>query len=318
LAIAALGVVAATATSQTIDVSRTVATVNGEEVKGLEYYRRMEFLIGVGKPVGGGFFEATPGFLTLDQLITERLILQLARQKGAFPADAEIDAEVRNRIEDNPSFVEQWTALGRTMDELRYQIRLDLAQFKIQTFGITITDQEIDQHYRDNGSMYTIPKQAELRVIVVNSETLRDVVDRELGSGKAFPDVAREHSIDLSKLTGGNTGKVPISAISEPARSAIEGTRIGSSTDWISTTFDNKPAFIKFQVVDISAERKLELDAKLRRSIRKRLMEDKGRVRNNIQAEMSEMRKKANIDIKDPIFQQQYKEYIESLLRQGG
>src|SRR4051794_21708042 len=86
-----------------VDATRVVATVNGVEIKGAEYYRRMEFLPGVGRNLGDGFAEFPPGFLTLEQLITEKLVLQLAKDKGVFPTDVEVKAELDYRKTKNPN-----------------------------------------------------------------------------------------------------------------------------------------------------------------------------------------------------------------------
>ena len=71
------------------------------------------------------------------------------------------------------------------MEDLLNQIKLQQAQFKLVTFGITITDQEVDNHYRTNPVMYTEPKRVKLRVIVVDTDAQKDVVDKALAAGYA-------------------------------------------------------------------------------------------------------------------------------------
>jgi parvulin-like peptidyl-prolyl isomerase len=302
-----------------VDPARTIATINGEEIKGGEYYRRMEFLTGVGKRDGDNFFEAPPGFLTLEQLITERLVLQLAKQKGVFPPEVEVDAELKNRTEDNPNLLADWTKLGRTAEELRNQVRYEIAQFKISTFGITVTDQEIEKHFKDNPTMYTVPKQVKLRVIVVEKDTDRAAVDKELAAGKAFNEVARAYSVDISKSNGGDYGTVPLAFLNTPARAAVEAVKIGQATAWVSSqTADGGNRSVKFQVLDIVPEKKLVLDAKLKRSIRRRLMTDKSVGKVDIRTEMNAMRRKAKIDIKEKSFADIYEKFIEAYLKQSG
>jgi hypothetical protein len=302
-----------------VDPARTIATINGEELKGGEYYRRMEFLGGVGKRDGDNFFEAPPGFLTLEQLITERLVLQLAKQKGAAPTDIEVAAELKARTEENPKLLTEWVAMGRTAEELNAQIRYELAQFKISSFGITVTDQEVEKHYKENPTMYTLPKQVKLRVIVVEKEADKTAVDRDLAAGKPFNDVAKQLSVDISRATGGEYGTVPLAIMSTNAKAAVEAAKIGQSTAWVSSqTADGGNRFVKFQVLDIMPEKKLELDARLRRNIRRQMMLDRGRVKNNIRDEMNAMRAKAKIDIKEPQFAEIYKKFIEQYLKTNG
>ena len=52
-----------------VDPNRVVLVINGEEIKGAEYYRRMEYLPGVGSQMGASFSDFPPGFLTIQQLI---------------------------------------------------------------------------------------------------------------------------------------------------------------------------------------------------------------------------------------------------------
>lgn len=314
---AALAATLATVSFAQVDPARIVATVNGEEIKGGEYYRRMEYLPGVAKPMGRSYAEFPPGFLTIEQLITERLVFQLAKEKGALPTDLEVDAELKTRQEDNPKYLEQWTANGRTLDELKYQIRYELTQFKIQTFGVTITNQEIDNHYKSAIAQYTMPKQAKLRVIVVQSEGDRDTVDAALKSGKAFPEVAKQYSKDVSRLQGGEYGTVPYGYLNTQVKTAVEAVKIGQTTGWLTSTKDNQTTYLKFLLEDVVPESKLPLDAKLRRNIRRTLMLNVGQNKNNIQKEMVSIRQKAKIDIKDAAFADAYRKFIDAYLKQG-
>src|SRR5471030_1100048 len=70
-----------------VDPGRVVAVVNGDEIKGAEYYRRMEYLEGVGIRLGNQFAEFPPGFLAIQKIIDERLTFQLAKSKGVYPTD---------------------------------------------------------------------------------------------------------------------------------------------------------------------------------------------------------------------------------------
>lgn len=302
-----------------VDTTRVVVSINGEEIKGAEYYRRMEYLPSVGKQMGRSFVEFPPGFLTLEQLITERLVFQLAKQKGVLPTDMEIDAELKIRQEQNPDLLKQWAGAGRTPEELKEVLRFELAQFKLQTFGITITNQEIEKHYRENPTEFTIPKQAKLRVIAVQTDGEKQTVEAALKGGRKFEEVAKQYSVDVTKADGGNYGTVPIGFLATPVRDAINATKIGQVTEWITSNGqEGGPTHIKFFVEDILPERKVELDEKLRREIRRKLLLNAGQVKNDVQKEMREMRTKAKIDIKQKEFAEAYQRFIEAYLKQGG
>lgn len=198
-AFAVAGLAFATLATAQLDPGRSVIVVNGEEIKANEYYRRMEFLPGVGRNVNGQFVEAPPGILTILRLIDERLLIQLAKDKGVYPSDAEVQAEIKNRSDANPKLFEGLALLGLSRDDYAYQVRLDLVDFKLRTQGITITDQEIEKFYADNPTLFTVPKRYRLRVVAVADEAGKNAVDADLKAGMKFEDVAKKHSIELSK-----------------------------------------------------------------------------------------------------------------------
>ena len=305
--------------SAQVDPSRTVVVVNGEEVKGAEYYRRMEYLPGVGKRIGNQLAEFPPGFITIEQIITERLIFQLAKDKGVTPTDTQIDAEIARRLSENSELLTNWKASGRTEAELRYQVKVEMSQYNVQTFGITITDQEVDTEYQTNIARYTAPRQFKLHVIVVSELSMRNAVDEDLKAGKKFTEVAAARSEDVTRVRGGEFGQVPVEAVSPNVRAALDLVKIGEMTDWIeSQNSPDSKAYLKFLKDDVIPEKKLELDAKLRLGIRRNLALMRGSVRNNIHKEMADARAKAKIEIKQPEFADAYRKFIDAYLKQSG
>lgn len=302
-----------------VDPSRVVATVNGVTIKGAEYYRRMEFLPGVGKNVGTGFAEFPPGFLTLEQLITEKLIFQLAKSHGVSPTEAEIQAELDYRKSKNKNLLTDWLASGRTEAELLYDVKFDLTQFKLLTEGITVTDQEVDQFYKTNKDMYTMPAQVGLRVIVVRTQADVAAVDKELAAGKPFADVAKAHSVDMTAANGGEYGVVPVTGLSEGVRNALQTLAIGKTTEWFSASQDpnskDEPAKFKFLLEKVVPEQLQPMDADLRRQTRQRIMMDKGRIKNHLKEELDALRAKAKIEIGEPAFANAYKKFLDGYLK---
>lgn len=311
----AVGIAAAVASFAQVDPDRVVFSVNGEEVKGGEYYRRMEYLPNVTKRFGRTNVEFPPGFLTIEQLITEHLILQLAKEKGCLPTDAEIQAELKSRSDDDPKFLDNWIAGGQTREELLQQLKIEVAQFKILTFGITITDQEVQKFYEDNPPMFTIPKRYKLRIIVVSNETAKNAVDSDLASGKSFADVAKARSEDITKVSGGDFGVRAYTLLPETVQTALNGVKIGATSGWCQTGIENTIA--KFLIEDILKEELQPLTPKRLNDTRRQLMLQRGTVKNNLERDMIEMRKKAKIDIKQKEFADAYKRFLDEYLNQA-
>src|SRR5205085_1950080 len=154
----------------------------------------------------------------------------LAKEKGVMPTDLEVAAELKARIDETPDLQKVWMTSGRSQEELTYQIKYEMAQFKVATAGITITDQQVEKHYADNPTRFTTPKQVQLRVVVVDSAGEKQAVDSELAAGKTFAEVATAHSIDAGKTRGGEFGTVPVTAFNPQTGGAINGVKIGQTT----------------------------------------------------------------------------------------
>ncbi|CAN5546038.1 peptidylprolyl isomerase PrsA [soil metagenome] len=314
--LAALGGLLASMAAAQVDPNRVVAVVNGEEIKGAEYYHRMEYLEGIGKRTGNSVTELPPGLWALDQIITERLVLQLAKDKGAYPTDLEVTNEIKVRQAANPDLLKIWTSAGRTETEYTGRVRYELAQYKIQTAGITVTDQDVEKFYKENPAEFTTPKYYKLRVISVADQAGEAAVDADLKAGKKFEDVAKERSTDVTKQVGGELEPIPVDYMNNATKKAVEAAKLGGTTDWVQTGTAEDPVYVKFLIVDITAPVKQGLTPELRTQIRKRRAADLGAVKNNIQQEMAEMRRKAKIDIKQTEFAEAYKELIQAYLNQ--
>jgi foldase protein PrsA len=299
------------------DPTAVVLTVNGDTIKAAEYFRRMEYLPNVSKNVGNVSLVYPPGFLTLEALITERLIFQLAKQKGVMPLDAEIQAELNSMLTEKPTLLNEAALAGQTRADIEHQIKYQLTQFKIATFGINLTDVEVDKFYKDNPTIFTIPKRAKLSVIAVSDEATKGKVDADLAAGKPFAEVAKTFSEDVTKNIGGDFGTVPIAGLPEPIRNAINATKIGQTSGWVMMGKEGTTQ-AKFFLHDMVPEEKTPLDAKVRKQIRRQLMIQRGQVKNDVGKELSELRAKANIVIANKAFAEMYKKYYDEYLKQNG
>lgn len=293
-----------------VDPNRVVATVNGEEIKGDEYYRRMEHLPDVGKVLEGGRIAVyPPGFLTIVQLIDERLVLQLAKEKGVYPTDQEVLDLEKESMAADATLMQRWLNSGNTEDELKNQFRYEAAKFNLQTQGITVTDQEVADHYQKYPPKK--PKMITLRLIAVQDEASEKPVDDDLAAGKSFADVAQARSIDVTQVKAGELGTIPMDALPKNVYQALDQMKIGTVSDWL----DASGAKVKYLVEGKSPEETLPFDAVLKTQLRRELMLDKGAVKNNVVQEISDYRKAAKIDIKPKEFAQAYDDFVKAYLK---
>ena len=291
-----------------IDPAETVMTINGEAIKAADYYKKMEYLPGVGRILGDRFAEAPPGILTIMRIIDERLLLQLAAEQKVSPVDAEVDEEFAYRLKQDPKLNENLVSSGLNTEVYKYRLRLELAEFKLQTQGITITDQEVEKHYKDNPTRFTIPKGYKLRGIAVGAAAYKDAVVKELASGKKFDEVAKALSKDPSKVAGGDIGILPEGSLSDVVKKALANTKIGQHTAWIQS----ESTSVMFFLEDVIAAKVQPLDADLRRDLRKMMMIERGQVKINLAKLLVKKRNEAKVELTRKEFQKIVDEYLRS------
>lgn len=309
--LALLALAAPSVKAQDFDPNKTVATVNGEEIKFGDYVRRMEWFRA---DPNSAMRSAPIGFQVLRQMVSERIIVQLAKSKGVLPTGPEVDARVAELYAEEPNLKNDLKASGQPETDLRFDLLQQEAQFKLMTAGITVTDQEIEKHYKDYPSEFTIPKKVKLRLIAVNDDAAQKKVDDALKAGRPFADVAKELSEDPSKTLGGEYGEIPITSLSENSRKLVESTPVGSSTAWIT----GGTTRAKFYVEAISPEKLTPLDANLKRSLRRRLMLDRGRAKNNVEKDLRAATLSAKVTFAQPQFQALYNQLIDKLRKEQG
>lgn len=288
-----------------IQDAKIILRVNGVPIPASEYYKRMEFLPGVGVYSNGKFIERPPAFLTILQIVQDQLILQLAKEQGVAPTESEINQELNNRkAQDNETY-KAYADFGIGDEELKRQIAIDIAQFKLLTKGVTVSDQQVTEHYNTNKLYYTTPATVKLRVIVVKNAGDKQKVDNALKS-RSFADVAKEMSTDITKYAGGELPEVSIAQLPQNVLNEVTRTAPGKDTAWI----ESEGTFSKYRVEKKTDAKQLSLDDKLKERIRRMLMVEIGKRRNNVKQMLDEMRSKAKIEIASPGLQKLWDAYM--------
>lgn len=304
----------AVATAQTGAASGdAVASVNGASISRSDYYHRMEFLPDMGTLVGTQYVQVPPGLMTLDDLITEQLILQLAKKKGVSPTDSQVDDAMRKAMAANPMLEKDWVASGRTDEDLKANFRLQVARFNILTAGVIVTDTEVAKEYKDNPDRYTLPKRVHLRAIVLGSQDDEAAVDKALAAGTPFAEVAKQYSQDVTKDLGGDFGMVPLASLPQYVQDGLKSVKIGDTTGWITGTDGSRSLYMKALYVDAAAPQLLPLDDNLKSQIRRSLMMKRGATINDVSQELEDLRKSSTIVITNPTLASAYKSIVGKL-----
>lgn len=218
--------------------NEVLATVNAETITRGDWYSRAaltttaypQYLL-VRQQMGR---DPVPvGYFCLDQLIGEKIIMQMAKKESAIASAAEIDEALTRLTRQNPKFLEGQQAFGRSRGMVKDDLKLQLTRFNLMTKGVKVSREEVDEYIKLHPEEFTVPAAIRYRLIGVVSEADKQKVDKELAGGTTFALVAKQYSKDASAKNEGMMPRQAISDLPPAVRSVVEAARVLSTTDWI-------------------------------------------------------------------------------------
>ena len=259
----------------------TLATVNGDPITMEEFIKHIETKPTVRVVVDNRQLEVpvanTIAFQGLQDLVTQKLIIQMARDKGFKLDDTAVQAEIATLEKINPGYVKNLQARGLTMEQIRQSIRVDLAQEHLLTEGIKISDQQVDKFIKDSPNAFLKPAMAEVVQIVVRDERSKQRADNLLRQGRNFTDVAREvNPQNVPSRSELNLTAMKAQVAAPVVRTLYTGlttTAPGRATAWIKLA-DNEQ--VKYLVERRTQESKIEITKERRERIRRDLAKAQG------------------------------------------
>ena len=158
-------------------------------------------------------------------LIEQELIIQAAEARGIEVKSEEIDAAwagLSKPFESKQQFLLRLETEGFTEDSYRDHLRRMIAASKyldaIRMQAMQVSDEELEQYYRDNEYRLTFPEEVRVRHILLSWKPLGKPDDRaalfeqmekileKARAGEDFAQLASEHSDDSSRSHGGDIG----------------------------------------------------------------------------------------------------------------
>ena len=241
IAFVALGVVGNTRAWAQAD--KPVATVNGEPITVNDLYRRLlrvkgsDFLVPTNPPT---IRQENAGYLVLNSLINERLILQCAAKNNLSPTDAEVKADLDPVLKQDAvvNAIKEHTV---TADDLKYDLSVQVARFNLATERKPVSAQEVEKFYNDHAEMFKIPERWGISAIRTKEPGDAVKVITDLRAGTTFEEAARTYSSDeRSRATGGRIGVVDAGDKNLPdsIRTAVNALKVGDYTQPIIVPFD--------------------------------------------------------------------------------
>lgn len=191
-----------------------VVAVNGVVINKEAFFHRLQIISGVP---------------TMHKMVEETLQFQFAQKKGLAPAEAQVDAEYA-KISQKPGFDQMLAVSGQTANDLKQNLRLEMAKSAILTEGITVSEAEARQYYqtqldtKNPHALFYHPETITLRAIETQSRDEADKALTELAAETPFELVVATYSQDSSKNNGGLLNPLLRGRSPLHASPALEGT----------------------------------------------------------------------------------------------
>lgn len=289
--------------------SEAILTIDGEPISAEEYYYQVERKPNVIVQTNNGQLQlpvAQPiGFQVANDLVNQKLLEKIAKDKGVYPSSAEVDAEVKFRNTKRIDYVQAQTSQGVTLDQIKKDVALDLCQYKLITKGITVTEKEVDDFIKKNPQQFITPKLADILWIVVKDPKKLPKVDEDLKSGQSFEAVAKRYS-DEKNI------QFPTRVFDQlPARLKIVVDKIkeGGTSGWET---DNGYK-VRFNVVKITPANKIKIEPWMKEEIKRSIGTAKGSKTVNIQKLILERRLKSKVVAVKPTLRKSFEALDKSL-----
>lgn len=311
---ALLGAVVALAGCGGDKSKEAIATVEGEPITREEYYRQLETKPTVTVRIQGQTAEVPVsellGYQALRDLVARKILLQEARDKGVEPNDKDITAELDFRQKIDPQYIRRQQSNGKSFDQIKSDIKFELAQERILTKDVKVSMDEVEQYIKDNPKEFIQPATAELRWVLVTKPEKRALVDAQLGQGKDFVSVATEFSEfanarrDQARFPGREVNMMPAKV-----RDAIVKTPENEMTGWIEL----EKNYARFFVERKTEERKMEMNEARKELVRRDLARRRGAVANDLAKRLEDRLVNGKIDIRLEQFKEAWKRSVEEV-----
>lgn|GEM_PF-1291520 len=202
----------------------TFAKVNGKPITTEEYIKALER-----QQVQVGQSAINAGRIVLDQIIGQKIILDEASKLGVLPTEADVNNyyEFRKKLFEaqfpNKKFEDQMKEQGSTAEELKTEIKYQLAETNVYAKRLNVGRDEIQKTFEQFKGQY-LPARVLLRLIVAypNSPEYKEA-EKQLKEKIPFDDVAKKVNLPNLVGTGGLLPQpTPISQINPKYQTEVQ------------------------------------------------------------------------------------------------
>lgn len=246
----------------------------------------------------------------LDQLITERLLLQEANKMENLNVDEQVRMFIDNLKKENSIdsdeelkriLMQQGTSYEEWRRTLTENMMKEAVIFSEVQRNIVVEEVEIVNYYKLHPEEFTEPPEFKLKAITLTSgsgsdegiEAKKQEISRKITAGEDFGALASEYSEGPEKESGGDLGDFKKGDLAKELEEAVENLKQGEVTPWIH--FRNGWYLLK--LVE-KKEARLKTFEEARDDIEKKLFAEEAQVK--YEEFMKALREKSYIKILNP------------------
>ena len=298
----------------------TVAVVNGEPITLEEFYKYLQIKPEVRVQAANGQVATLPvdpssniGFQAMQDLIGQKIALQLAKDEGVYPSDADVVKELEFQKKLQPNFVQRLTGRGLTLQAVKDSLTIDLAQERLLTKGIKVTTADVETYIKKNPAQFIEPAKADVSWIVVRDESDKKKVDRDLGAGQSFTAVALRYSeapnarAFNAKLQNPRAGDPAINSLPAPIRDAVNKIGDQGASDWIRMI----DGWAKIYVHRKTPARPVVMDDLRKEYLQRFIAKQRGGQARDLQKQILDKLKGSKVDVTAKMYQESWKNQFD-------
>lgn len=296
-----------------------LAKVNGDSISMEDFNNYLESKSTVRVVVSGQTAELpvadTLAFQAMQDLVAQKLLLQLAKKESVAPSSAEVEEEIKFKTKLQPSYIQTLKTRGLSTKQIRALVEIQLSQERLVSKGVTVTDSEVQETIKKNPNLFVEPAKASLELLYVDTMAERETADRQLRSGQDFTSVRSQYDkapaalrtqFDATRFSGEGLN---LATLNEPFKVAVSKTDTGKLTDWIKAG----GGWARIKVHKKIAKKDLEKTPERMTFLKRQLALQKGAKTKNVSSEIGKMLKEAKIEITESSLKEPWKRFEERL-----
>ncbi len=309
-----------------------LAVVNGQSIPLNNYYKTMERKQNVTAEVNPAQLRVDPGsgrlvpqvtlvkvepslaLQALQECLVNEIVRQVGKDDGIYPNEADINAEIKLQEERNPNFVKDASQSGFSLEQIKNDLALSLVRTRLQSKGVTVTDDEVSKFIKDNPGTFTQPALADLLYIEAPDVKTKDLADKELKEGQMFAAVAQRYSVQANGKEMKFAFPVrEMNRMTPMLQKLVEKTREFSATDWVQDGGTKR--WVKFYVSKKTKAQPVKITNYVREMVKREVLRSKGLRANDPDKRVADKLKTAKIEIKVKYLEEPWKSVFKSLTK---